>query len=816
MIKVEYWRDQRLAVFARDRDTGSKLTIVVNDYFPYFYIHHADTPPKGDSVKEVRPAPFPALGGELLQQVFFTDPLQVRKTRDKYHRHWEADVPYPQRFIVDRHLTPTFQVDLKKKFRGLNYASAEDFNPTDLFPSTKMWDCYYDYEMAMERFEGAESAGSPIINGGFINAWEKRAYSFFWHPRMARRTEVRDFFSEAIEDFIPWQIEFYDNEQDMLVAIIQFVANSNPDNMIGFNSSGTGKEGDYGFDHPYFVNRTAGLGIDPNHLSPVGRTTPTSLHGRHLLDVQTLWEAQQATQLRDKSLKSIADAATGGRVKLLKDPGKIIDWWHQDPWSLITYNMKDVDATWAADISKDVTEWAKEYWRNTHVDDMMDVMSASVVADVLHLEQAQGHYILPTRPKIETSGKNPYEGATVLTPEVRGVLEWVAVLDCSRMYPNNFISGNISYETYTMSGGLRLPGGHRFVQNPPGLTPLAVLRLFSLRDHFDKLIKEAEDPKLIEFYEKKRQPIKDNINAFYGVMGYRKFRLFRVQCAETVTAMGRLLLDTVVQTAQSDGYKVVYGDTDSIFIHIGDPTNLIPKLRALRDHINANFDAAAKKMGLDKHGFKVDIDKVFSRLFLGSAKKRYAGKVAFKGEKAVEPYTFIRGFEFVRSDSAEATADMQQWLFEDILTGQERKIIEAKVDELCKGIIRGSFPLSYIAPSPTWKKETYETTPIWVRAATASNNHLGGDFRVGDRISYVYVKRIDGVSKDLGIDVVAVRPGEEVPSKIVPDLEMMADKVVREKYRKIAVNLGWAEGVEMLGTGQTSLFSDKWAAGVVF
>jgi DNA polymerase I len=56
------------------------------------------------------------------------------------------------------------------------------------------------------------------------------------------------------------------------------------------------------------------------------------------------------------------------------------------------------------------------------------------------------------------------------------------------------------------------------------------------------------------------------INASYGVTGAQHFELFCMPAAESVTAYGR---DAIVRTkakAESMGIKVLYGDTDSVFL----------------------------------------------------------------------------------------------------------------------------------------------------------------------------------------------------------------------------------------------------------
>ena len=62
------------------------------------------------------------------------------------------------------------------------------------------------------------------------------------------------------------------------------------------------------------------------------------------------------------------------------------------------------------------------------------------------------------------------------------------------------------------------------------------------------------------------QGLKILINAGYGVFGYEYFKYFNKDVAILIAAYGRYTLTKMIELAQFQGFKVVYGDTDSLLL----------------------------------------------------------------------------------------------------------------------------------------------------------------------------------------------------------------------------------------------------------
>ena len=160
------------------------------------------------------------------------------------------------------------------------------------------------------------------------------------------------------------------------------------------------------------------------------------------------------------------------------------------------------------------------------------------------------------------------------------------------------------------------------------------------RYKFDK-IGEIEEV-LKDLYNKRRKlkEQKDNreeaykiiINTIYGISGSPAFKnTFNMTTSGDITSIGRRMLQFTIDEFEKQGFKVIYGDTDSCFIHL-------PKDKTIDDYkILAEQIVEKLKTYLlfPVDTFKLDIDDVFKKIWLIN-KKQYIGinqdnKLTIKG-----------------------------------------------------------------------------------------------------------------------------------------------------------------------------------------
>src|SRR3989338_1123969 len=99
-----------------------------------------------------------------------------------------------------------------------------------------------------------------------------------------------------------------------------------------------------------------------------------------------------------------------------------------------------------------------------------------------------------------------------------------------------------------------------------GILPEILLTLVDARAAVKKQMKNATGDEN-RILNAKQLAIKDMSNSFYGYTGYIRARLYMVDVAGSITAYGREnIIKTKDLVEKNFQARVVYGDTDSIFV----------------------------------------------------------------------------------------------------------------------------------------------------------------------------------------------------------------------------------------------------------
>ena len=168
-----------------------------------------------------------------------------------------------------------------------------------------------------------------------------------------------------------------------------------------------------------------------------------------------------------------------------------------------------------------------------------------------------------------------------------------------------------------------------------GLTSLLIGSLRDLRVNYYKSLSKSEKitKEQQQQYTVVSQALKVILNASYGVMGAEIFPLYFLPAADATTAIGRYIILETIKKCEETGIKVLYGDTDSLFIK--NPTS---------EQIQIVTDDAKKNFGVD-----LEVDKEYRYVVLSNRKKNYlgvtkSGTVDVKGLTGKKSHTppFIR------------------------------------------------------------------------------------------------------------------------------------------------------------------------------
>ena len=104
----------------------------------------------------------------------------------------------------------------------------------------------------------------------------------------------------------------------------------------------------------------------------------------------------------------------------------------------------------------------------------------------------------------------------------------------------------------------------------PGILPLTIKKLVQRRREVKNLMKSERDQGAYQQLHIRQLALKLTANSMYGCLGFSNSRFYAKPLAMLVTSQGREILQSTVDLVQINmGLDVVYGDTDSIFVHTG-------------------------------------------------------------------------------------------------------------------------------------------------------------------------------------------------------------------------------------------------------
>ena len=317
--------------------------------------------------------------------------------------------------------------------------------------------------------------------------------------------------------------------------------------------------------------------------------------------------------------------------------------------------------------------------------------------------------------------------------------------------------------------------------------------------------------------------------SLYGVLGWDRFRLYDREMGAAVTATGRDVIDFTQEVTNELDKKVIYGDTDSIMISMGNEATkeeAIERSFEIEERINGAYDEfAAEELNAAEHRFEIEFEKLYRRFFQAGKKKRYAGHIVWKEGKDVDDID-ITGFEYQRSDIAPITKEVQLEVIQQIVTGEDLEQIKEYVTEVIDGFQTGEVDPEEIGiPGGIGKRlDNYDTDTAQVRGAKYANRVLGTNFQRGSKPKRIYIDRVhagffrrveaenpelenDPVYQEFkrDPDVICFEYADQLPEEFEIDWEKMLDKTLKGPIERILEGLDVSWGEVKSGQDQTGL-----------
>jgi len=414
-----------------------------------------------------------------------------------------------------------------------------------------------------------------------------------------------------------------------------------------------------------------------------------------------------------------------GKKKLINQSGaeklaEIRRQYREDPIALAEYNLEDCRLV--ADIFEktDMLNFSIQRAQMTGL--AIDRQGGSSAAfDNLYLPRLhrQG-YVAPDIGSQKNTQHSP--GGYVMDSQP-GLYENVLVLDFKSLYPS--IIRTFKIDPLGLAKGLSLKG------NLDATIPGFLDAKFSRDDHIlpdlvTQLWRDRDDAK-----QHKNKPLSQAIkiimNSFYGVLGSSGCRFFNPQLASSITMRGHEIIQKSRKIIETEGYNVIYGDTDSVFVLIGDgkdETQCQTIGKELQETLNTWWDKhLEEEFGIESN-LEIEFETHYLRFLMPTirgaetgSKKRYAGMINANGKKQM----VFKGLETVRTDWTPLAREFQQELYQRVFNQEPyRDFIKETHDALIKGQLNNKLTYTKRLRRPL---ESYTSTqPPQVKAARKMKN----------------------------------------------------------------------------------------------
>ena len=657
--------------------------------------------------------------GETLTRIYTKRPVDVKKERVKYKKTWEADVPYTRRFLIDSGIYNGIEVLDNQKYT--NYDS--------IVPSIvdiELLVMFIDIEVGTgDGFSTPEKAEYPVISFSFGTNRSNKIFTYILK-------ENRD----KIEYEKDWVIVYFNNEKDLLLSFCDIVEKIQPDIVTGWNI--------VNFDFPYLENRFKNLDLK--------WIDTRSFELFDLMEAYKKISSQPSYAL--KRIAEIEEIVSKDEIESYKD---VSGYYETDVKRFADYNRKDVDYLIKIDKKHSIIEYFLELKHLVGSNSIGDTFISSVMIDTMLLRIAkERRVVLPSKPQHDKTTK--YEGAHVMV-EKAGLYSNIAVYDFTSYYPNIILNFNLSPEN-----------------SEYGIIPELIERMLVEKKKISNLLREAKaGTSHHKSLHLRKETVKRVVNAIYGVMAYKNFRLYKPEIPERVTEIARNGIKYLISFGRARGYNVLLADTDSIFVQI--PFDIVDDFhKTINASINEYFE---NEYGV-KTSFNLGFEKYISTLLLTGVKKRYAMRIVYNGGEC--DYVDVKGFESVRTDQSIFTRVLMKELFDLILYDNEKDKIKKFIDN--KLIEFPKRPLGEIGISKGISKPFSEYGNVsHVRGSIYSNTYLGTNFSTGSKVQMLWVKGVEGLPRT---DIICFDEDTDLSKyNIIVDWEHMKRVCITDKVKGI-------------------------------
>jgi len=545
-------------------------------------------------------------------------------------------------------------------------------------------------------------------------------------------------------------IQWVDNEKALLVALVEWFKQYDPDVIIGWNVI----DFDFRLLHKRAdwnkVKLMLGRGNQPSFFRTSNTTQQgfISIPGRVVIDgIDALKTATY--HFRSWSLEAVSQEllGEGKQIHNVHDRmDEINRMFHHDKLSLAKYNLQDCVLVNRIFAHTHLLEFAIERSKLTGVE--LDRVGGSVAA-FTNLYLPQIHRAGYVAPNLHSENWIASPGGYVMD-SIPDLYDSVLVLDFKSLYPS--IIRSFLIDPMGLIEGLQLDIGLEENQAVPGFRggqfhrshhflPEMIEKLWAARDVAKKNNEKAFS-----------QAIKIIMNSFYGVLGSSGCRFFDTRLASSITMRGHEIMKQTKVLIEEQGYQVIYGDTDSTFVSLnGQFTQqqadeighqLVDYINEWwTNHLRTEYNLTSiLELEYETH-YKKFLMPTIRGQETGS-KKRYAGLI---GEGEDEKIIF-KGLESARTDWTPLAQEFQHTLYSMVFHGDNPSEF---VRDFVERTQAGEFDDKLVYQKRLRRKlhEYQKNIPPQVRAARLAdeiNQQLGRPLQYQNKGRIEYVITVSG------------------------------------------------------------------------
>ncbi len=412
-----------------------------------------------------------------------------------------------------------------------------------------------------------------------------------------------------------------------------------------------------------------------------------------------------------------------GEGKTLQGEGRaeeILHSYNNDLGRFVEYNLNDARLVLEVLQKLNLVELAVE--RSLLTGLPVNRVSGSIASfDFLYLSELRKKGIVAPSVGSGAGDAGANLGGHVMEPQV-GFYDNVCVFDFKSLYPSLIRTFQIDPLNHVRRPQesqdlIRAPNGAAFARKA-GILPGLLDELFPRRE-----AAKRQGDKVASY------AIKILMNSFYGVLGTPACRFYSPAVAGAITAFGREILLWSKAQLESYGFRVLYGDTDSLFVLSGesDGRKARQRGRQLVERLNRDLARHIRKKWRVESCLELEFERLYLKLHLphmrrtkAGARKRYAGLADEDGSTRA----IFTGMEVVRRDWTELAKQVQRELYQRLFHGKDlQQYLHQVVAEVRQGVHDQS--LVYRKALRKGLDEYTATTPPHVAAARKMSRPAG-------------------------------------------------------------------------------------------